>query len=86
MAPRRPILRFSEMGIPPGSELRCTRNDVSVTVFDDRRVLFKGEPMYLSPATKRALDKDSIRGPTEYWSFEGTPLWKIYNETYGERS
>ena len=86
MGSRRPILRFSEMGIPSGSKLICTRKDVSVTVVDDRKVLFQGEPMYLSPATKRALDKDSIGGPTEYWTFEGKPLWRIYNETYGDRS
>ncbi len=86
MGSRRPILRFGEMGIPPGSELRCTHKDVTVRVLDDRKVLYDGEPIYLHRATQRALDVSYSLGPTGYWTFEGTPLWRIYNETYGDRS
>lgn len=88
MGSRRPILRFGEMGVPPGSELRCTDNDITVTVLDDRKVRFGTEAVYLTEATRRALGKgpEFRSGPTSYWLFEGEPLWKIYNETYGDRS
>ncbi len=87
MGSRRPILRFGEMGIPPGSELRCTNNDVTVTVLDDRKVRFGTEVVYLTEATRRALGRgrEFRSGPTGFWLFEEEPLWKIYNRTYGPR-
>lgn len=77
---RRPNFDFIEMGIPFGSELVAISDpNVKVTVKDNRKVLYNGKEYYLSALE----DELQLQGnPCEHWTFNGTGLNDIYNETY----
>lgn len=83
---RRPNFNFSEMGIPPGSQLQSTHDDTAVTVVDNRRVLLGGDEMSLTAATKRVMGIEYHLAPGPYWTFEGRVLRDIYEETYPDES
>jgi len=79
---KRPRFSFSEMGIPPGSELACLENGETVIVKDDRIVIFRGEETSLTNATRVILDNEYQVAPLPYWTFNGIKLKQIYDETY----
>jgi hypothetical protein len=79
---RRPRFNFSEMNIPVGSELVNVTNGEIVKVIDDRNVDFRGEERSLTYATRVILDNSYHVAPGPYWTFNGIPLRKIYNQTY----
>ncbi len=79
---RRPVLNFVEMGIEPGSLLRFTRGEETVTTIDGRRVLYNGEETSLSLLTGQLLDSKWYVAPGSHWRFEGRLLREIYDETY----
>ncbi|MEI6715598.1 MAG: GIY-YIG nuclease family protein [Verrucomicrobiota bacterium] len=79
---RRPNLNFEEMAIPVGSELVCTHNGVTAVVIGPKKVRLGDEELYLSAATKQAIQSDSQLPPALYWRFNGRLLRDIYEETY----
>ena len=81
---RRPTLNFDQMGIPAGSELKSTVNDVAVTVVSARKVRLGDEEMYITEATQRALGTDYPVNPGPRWTFNGRVLREIYEEIYGD--
>jgi hypothetical protein len=81
---RRPVMNFKEMEIPPGSPL-IFKDGTSVTVADDRCVIYKGESRYLTSVTQEILGKDRAIQPSPLWSFHGRTLAEIYEETYGDQ-
>lgn len=79
---KRPRFSFSEMNIPLGSELVCVTNAETVKVISDRSVEFRGEETSLTNATRIILDNGYHVAPGPYWTFNGTLLRTIYNNTY----
>lgn len=81
---RRPRFNFSEMGIPNGSQLISIKTGECADVLNDRAVVFRGETMSLTQATRMALglDENANVGPGLYWSYDGKRLRDIYQETY----
>lgn len=79
---RRPVFRFSMVGIKPGDELTSVFDeDIKCIVRDDRWVTFRGEEASLSSsADKIAKEKgynwSAIQG-AQYWSFNGKPLTEL---------
>jgi len=80
---RRPNLNFEELGIAVGSTLRSARNDSTAEVVSPRRVLYEGSEMSLTAATRLMMNIEYDLQPAPYWTFDGTSLREIYNETYG---
>jgi len=83
---RRPLLKFTEMGIPLGAKLIFSYNDKSMEVYvsSDRKVKTadSDEELYLTQITRELLELDYNVNPTRYWSYEGKSLNAYYNETY----
>lgn len=71
---------FSECEIPIGAVLEFHDNpEIKCTVFDDRRIEYKGEVMYLTTLAKMITGKKTgIAGP-RYFRYKGTWLWDIKN-------
>lgn len=82
---RRPNLNFVEMEIPVRSTLVSIETGEEATVSGDRLVVFRGEEMSLTMATRKALGNEYSVRPTPHWKFEGRLLQEIYRETYGDR-
>lgn len=79
---RRPSLNFREMEIPLGSELISNSTGETAVVKSERTVVFRGEEMSLTKATRLTLGIDYSVAPTRYWSFNGRSVSEIFNETY----
>ena len=86
---RRPNLRFDEIGIPIGSELRFegpgSRLGERVRVVNFRKVEYQGENSSLTASTLKFLDKPNIKSvrPSPYWTYNGRFLEVMYNEKHG---
>ena len=78
----RPRTNFFEMGMKKGSELIFTQGDISVTVFDEHKVIFNKEKTSLTPLTTKLLGRNYQVQPAGYWKFEKRLLSEIYEETY----
>lgn len=83
MRARRPNLNFEEMGIPPGSELRSVKADITVTVVGPKKVRLGDEEMSLTAATRQGLALEYSVAPGPHWTYEGKLLSDIYEATYG---
>ena len=83
---RRPNLNFAEMGIPEGGVLVSVNDEEEeATVVGEKRVLFRGEEMFLTRATKMALrlgPSQSVPVVRRQWTYKGRNLSEIYEETY----
>jgi len=80
---RRPTFNFIEMNIPIGSKLRCNnKNAVEVEVCSERKVMYKGKKVFLTPITKELLAQGYSGNPTPHWFYNNRLLNDIYNETY----
>ena len=71
---------FSEYQIPVGAVIEFYDNSqITCTVFDDRRVEYNGEVMYLTTLAKMLTGKKTgVAGP-RYFRYKGTWLWDIEN-------
>ena len=81
---RRQRFNFQEMNIGTGSILRSNFNEEICEVIDKKNVIFRGEEMSLTAATRLKLDNSYNVAPGNYWIFEGRKLREIYNETYSQ--
>jgi hypothetical protein len=76
---RRSKLKFSALGIPPGSVLKLAKNSqIACTVIGDGMVSFEGEPLSPSAAALKALNKlgymwTAVSG-SEHWTYEDEVL------------
>jgi hypothetical protein len=82
MIRRRPSLNFVEMQIPVGATIVSTDSGETATIADERHVLFRGEHVSLTAATREILGLDYAVAPTPHWTFEGRLLSDIYEDTY----
>lgn len=80
---KRPPFDFQEMNIPIGSILQSVNNEETCQVVSNKKVLFIGEVVSLTRATKIILQNDYNVAPGPHWTFEGRRVRDIYNETYG---
>ncbi len=71
---------FSEYQIPIGAVLEFHDNpQITCTVFDDRRIEYNGEVMYLTTLAKMITGKkNGVAGP-RYFRYKGSWLWDIEN-------
>lgn len=71
---------FTEWQIPVGATLHyCYDESITCKVYDDRRVEYNGEIMYLTGLAKMLLGKSTgIAGP-RYFKYKGAWLWEIEN-------
>ena len=81
---KSPKLNFDEMQIPLDSVLTCKSNALTVVVISSKKVLFNGESMSLTAATRKALDIQYNVAPCPYWQFNGESLSDIYEKTYNQ--
>lgn len=79
---RRPNLNFDEMGVPFGSVLTFTATGQIATVVGPKKVLFEGEELSLTAATRQALGIDYSVQPGAHWTFDGRSVREIYEDTY----
>lgn len=79
---RRPNLNFVEMGIPIGSTLHFTRGEETVEVQSEKRVLYQGQDYSLTGITRELLGLDYSVAPGPYWTYNGSTVRELYNQTY----
>ena len=77
---------FSEFQIPIGAVLEYADDpNVKCTVVDDRRIMYRGEIMYITPLVKMISGKEYItKGPkylVEHFTYKGALLWTIDGRT-----
>lgn len=78
---RRGPFRFSEVGIPFGSELTFVENeDIKVTVVDDRHIEYKGETTSVSALAQRIKGFDHPVQGTLWFKYNGKRLIDIRDE------
>lgn len=79
----RPALNFFQMGMQKGDVL-LWRDDptITVTIYSDRKVMYKGEEMALSALTRDLRGAKYYVAPTSYWLYKDRLLSDIYEETY----
>jgi hypothetical protein len=75
---------FSEMGIPIGTEFVSVTSGETARVESDCTIIFRGNEVSLTAATREILEYDYSVAPGPYWTFNGKKLRDIYNETYTE--
>ena len=80
---RRPNMNFMEMGFCIGQKLTLAKDpSATCTVASEKTVLFNGEEMSLTKATKIITNKDDVAMIAKRWLADGKNLQDIYNETY----
>ena len=64
---------FVKAKIAKGERLECPDIDVDgiITVYDSRRILYKGEIMYMTDFAHKMLDKKFTSAGTEYFTYNG---------------
>ncbi len=79
---KRPNMNFAEMGIPAGAQLIPTQGGTAATVASAKKVIFNGEEMSLTAATRQLLGIEYSIQPSPHWTFNGILLKDLYEETY----
>lgn len=79
---KRPNMNFLEMGIPIGAELHSVHCQSVAKVASPKKVIFKGEEISLTTATRQILGLDYSVQPSPHWTYQGKLLRDLYNETY----
>ena len=71
-------ITFSACQIPIGATLEFYNNpEITCTVFDDRRVKYNNEVMYMTTMAKLVTGKTTIGNGPRYFRYKGTSLWDI---------
>ena len=81
---RRPVMNFTELGIPLGSILSYVNGSETCTVSAERKVEYNGEEYSLTALTQKILDLDTAIQPSPHWTYNGSRLIDIYNEVHGD--
>lgn len=80
---KRPPLNFKTMGIPMDAILTYTKDkNITFRVCSDRKVVFEDEITSLTAVTKKLLNTVHAPQPTPHWSYNGTNLQDLYDETF----
>ena len=80
LSPKRPNLNFNELGIENGEIIEARRFNEHAEVIDQNRVLFKGEKLYLTAATRKLLEIEYSVSGAPHWKFKGELLSDIYDK------
>ena len=80
---KRPKMSFLEMGIPVGAQLLSVHGSSIATVASAKKVIFNGEELSLTAATRQVLGIDYSVQPSPHWTYQGKLLKEFYEETYG---
>ena len=79
---KRPKFNFLEMQIPVGEKIYSASNNDYCVIHSSNRVLYKGEEMSLTRATRLSLENNYNIAPCPQWNYKGKNLSDIYDETY----
>ena len=79
---KRPKFNFLEMQIPVGEKIYSASNNDYCVIHSSNRVLYKGEEMSLTRATRLSLENNYKIAPCPQWNYKGKNLSDIYDETY----
>lgn len=82
---KRPVFKFTEIGIEIGSIIYSNVTKDEAKVISDRKVLFRGGELSLTAATHICLglkEEDNNRRPAPYWTFNGKKLSDMYDNIY----
>ena len=82
---RRPPIRFDELGIPIGAELKFRRNNEVATVADNgTKVNYGGQEYAIARLTGTLIGGTAVHvGPRPHWTYEGRILGEIADEAHG---
>ena len=83
---KRPRLDFSEMNIESGSILLFKDGSTTVEVKGARKVIYNGETISLTAATRDLLGIDYSVQPSPHWTYQSKLLKDIYDETYSDEN
>ena len=80
-AVRGEYFSFTKCHIPVGATLEYAKDPtINCTVYDDRKIEYNGEVMYMTTLSKILLGKNiGIQGPL-YFNYNGKNLQEYYNE------
>jgi len=82
---KRPNMDFHEMGIPDGSVLNFVDDEtVTVVIQGAKKVIYDGNAISLTAATRSILGLDYSIQPSPKWKFKGRLLRDIYEEYYSD--
>lgn len=79
---KRPPIDYMEMGLEIGNELQACDYEETCQIVSNKKVLFRGEEISLTRATKIILNNEYNVAPGPHWEFKGRRVRDIYNETY----
>ena len=79
---RRPRLDFHAMGLESGSTLLFADGETTCRIVGKHKVEHQGQELSLTQLTTRLLGSARSVRPTPHWSFNGSNLAHIYDETY----
>lgn len=83
---KKPNMNFFEMSIPAGSSLLYKDGKTTAEVRDEKKVIFNGQIMSLTAATREVMGIDYSVQPSPYWTFEGKLLKDIYDSVYSDEN
>jgi T5orf172 domain len=78
-SPPRPRANFEAMGLPIGTEIRCRRTAATATIAGEHSVLFDGEVMSLTEATRRNYPNGN--GAFHRWVHGDVALMDLYDQS-----
>lgn len=82
---KRPNMDFHQMGIANGQLLYFVDDpSITVTVSGPRKVIYNGNPVSLTAATRAILNLDYSIQPSPRWKYNGKLLKDIYEEVYSD--
>ncbi len=81
-----PKLQFGDLRIPVGATLNSLDGNNEAITVTGNKVIYKGEEMSLTRATKLMLGIDHDRQPSPYWYYQGRSLREMYDEYHSRRS
>ncbi len=80
---KKAAFNFEKMGIPIGAKLTFIRDSsIEVEVAEGNKVKYGDEIMSLTALTQQ-LTQTSVTRPTFYWTYEGTKLSDLWEDSLG---
>jgi hypothetical protein len=84
LSSRRPVMNFTEMGIPLGEMLYSIHDETAVMVSTPRKVKLGDEELSLTAVTRHVLKIEHSVQPGPHWTYKGRRLSELYEDTYGD--
>ena len=77
-----PPLRFPDLDIPEGAEIRFTGGNAAARVASDKTVTYHGQEYLLTPLTRQLLGGTQNFVAARYWTYEGRTLREIQEKVW----